>query len=74
MLTPIMGPSGSIMFGPWAVYFPVSLGQGQHIIPICHPCQRDKGRCTALGTHYDAQGLHYLPNGLQYCRRAGLKT
>ena len=29
-----MGPSGSIMFGPRAVYFPVSLGQGQHIIPI----------------------------------------
>ena len=30
----IMGPSGSIMFGLRAVYFPVSLGQGQHIIPL----------------------------------------
>ena len=38
---------------------------------ICHPCQRDKGKYTALGTHYAAQGLHYLPKGLQYCQRAG---
>ena len=29
---------------------------------ICHPCQRDKGKCTTLGTHYADQGLYYLPN------------
>ena len=30
----IMGHSSSIMFGPRAVYFPISFRQGHHIIPI----------------------------------------
>ena len=29
-----MGASGDIMFGPWAVHFPVSLGQGCNIVPL----------------------------------------
>ena len=32
-----MGASGDIMFGPWAAYFPVSLGLGYDIVTIC-PC------------------------------------
>ena len=30
----IMGASGDIMFGPWAAYFPVSLGLGCDIVPL----------------------------------------
>ena len=30
----MMQSSGSIMFGPSAAYFPVSLGQGWHIVPM----------------------------------------
>ena len=30
----ILGASGDIMFGPWAAYSPVSLGQGCDIIPM----------------------------------------
>ena len=29
-----MGASGDIMFGPWAAYFPVSLGLGCNIDPV----------------------------------------
>ena len=41
-----------------------------HFGTIWNPCQRDKGKYSALGTHYAARGLHYLPKGLQYCQRA----
>ena len=53
------------------VHLTQSSNVGHHNGTICHPCQRDKGKYTALGTHYAAQGLHYLPKGLQYCQRAG---
>ena len=36
----IMGASGNIMFGPWAAYFPVSLGLGYDIVTICAYCNK----------------------------------
>ena len=32
------------MFGPWAAYFPVSLGHGYDILPIIRPYQVQVGR------------------------------
>ena len=60
-----MGPSGDIMFGPWAAYFPVSLCQGRDIVTLSYPrADIDTGILTVLKSNM--QGVDIDSTEIQY--------